>query len=67
MSGADHGGWKAYEYYPSKAAAVVFIILFVVVSLLHSYQLARTRTWFFIPMAIGAWCEYPSGWNYSPD
>ncbi|PKY00602.1 RTA1-domain-containing protein [Aspergillus campestris IBT 28561] len=58
MSGADHGGWKAYEYYPSKAAAVVFIILFLAVSLLHSYQLTRTRTWFFIPMAIGAWFEF---------
>lgn len=57
MADSDsHGGWKAYEYYPSMAAAVIFILLFIVVNLLHTYHLIRTRTWFFIPLVIGGWC-----------
>ncbi|PLB49613.1 RTA1-domain-containing protein [Aspergillus steynii IBT 23096] len=59
MADSDsHGGWKAYEYYPSMAAAVIFILLFIVVDLLHTYHLVRTRTWFFIPLVIGGWFEF---------
>ncbi|KAH8431142.1 uncharacterized protein LDX57_008801 [Aspergillus melleus] len=54
----SHGGWKAYEYYPSMAAAVIFILLFIVVNLLHTYHLIRTRTWFFIPLVLGGWCKF---------
>ncbi|KAK1150027.1 hypothetical protein N8T08_003585 [Aspergillus melleus] len=54
----SHGGWKAYEYYPSMAAAVIFILLFIVVNLLHTYHLIRTRTWFFIPLVLGGWFEF---------
>lgn len=58
-SSSTHGGWKAYEYYPSMAAAVIFIILFVVVTALHTYHLIRTRTWFFIPLVLGGYCTFP--------
>lgn len=50
-------GWVAYEYYPSMAAAVIFVVLFGTVTLLHSFHLFRTRTWFFIPLVIGGYCE----------
>lgn len=56
---SGYEGWTAYEYYPSMAAAVIFIILFGTVTLLHTYHLFRTRTWFFIPMVIGAYCKSP--------
>lgn len=53
---SSHGGWTAYEYYPSMAAAVIFIILFAVATALHTYHLIRTRTWFFIPLVLGGYC-----------
>lgn len=46
-----------YYYHPSTAAAVIFTVLFGLNSLLHLYQLVRTRTWFMIPFAIGAICK----------
>ena len=55
---SSHAGWTAYEYYPSMGAAVVFVICFAIVSLMHTYQLFRTRTWFFIPLMIGGYCKY---------
>ncbi|CAI7640297.1 unnamed protein product [Penicillium palitans] len=50
-------GWIAYDYYPSMGAAVVFIVLFAIVTLMHTFHLFRTRTWFFIPLLIGGYFE----------
>lgn len=47
-----------YEYFPSKAAAVIACLIFVTVTILHTWQLFRTRTWFFIPFVIGGLCMY---------
>ncbi|KAF2036036.1 RTA1-domain-containing protein [Setomelanomma holmii] len=58
---ADNGGevdWKYYRYNPSMAAAVIFIILFFLVSALHLYQTVRTRTWIFIPFVIGGFLQF---------
>ncbi|KAL3478486.1 RTA1 like protein-domain-containing protein [Aspergillus californicus] len=46
-----------YYYTPSAAAAGIFVGLFGVSTLLHFYQLVRTRTWFMIPFAIGGVME----------
>src|SRR5437016_1820069 len=46
-----------YHYNPSIAAAVVFIVLFSITTILHTVQLARNRTWYFIPFLIGGFCE----------
>ncbi|KAJ5681461.1 RTA-like protein [Penicillium maclennaniae] len=54
---SSHDGWIAYQYYPSMGAAVLFIILFAIVTLLHTYHLFRTRTWFFIPLVLGGYFE----------
>jgi hypothetical protein len=45
-----------YRYDPSMAAAVIFIILFFLVSVLHLYQMVRTRTWILTPFVIGGFC-----------
>lgn len=42
-----------YYYSPSSAAAGIFLVLFGLSSLLHFYQLVRTRTWFMIAFLIG--------------
>ncbi|KAJ5951717.1 RTA-like protein [Penicillium vulpinum] len=54
---SSHPRWTAYEYYPSLAAAVVFVVCFAIVTLLHTFHLFRTRTWFFIPLVIGGYFE----------
>ena len=58
---SSFAGWKAYEYYPSMGAAVLFIILFAVVTFMHTFHLFRTRTWFFIPLVIGGYCKTSQG------
>ncbi|KAL4745217.1 hypothetical protein BDW72DRAFT_211653 [Aspergillus terricola var. indicus] len=46
-----------YYYTPSAAAGGIFAGLFGVCTVLHLYQLLRTRTWFMIPFAIGGALE----------
>ncbi|KAJ6007400.1 hypothetical protein N7540_011376 [Penicillium herquei] len=45
--------WVFYYYDPSTAAAAIFIVLFGLSSVMHFYQLLRTRTWFMIPFLVG--------------
>ncbi|KAL1591359.1 hypothetical protein SLS60_012058 [Paraconiothyrium brasiliense] len=49
--------FKLYRYDPFMAAAVIFIILFLVITAIHFYQLIRTRAWFFIPFIIGGFFQ----------
>ncbi|KAJ5153740.1 uncharacterized protein N7500_009179 [Penicillium coprophilum] len=46
-----------YRYDPSMGGAVLFIILFMGTTFYHIFQLFKTRTWFFIPFAIGGLLE----------
>ncbi|USP76459.1 hypothetical protein yc1106_03733 [Curvularia clavata] len=45
--------FKLYRYDPSMAAAFVFIVLFLIATGLHFYQMLRTRTWILIPFVLG--------------
>jgi hypothetical protein len=45
-----------YHYNPSKVAAILFIALFGISTILHIFQLSRKRTWYFIPFVIGGIC-----------
>ncbi|KAK3725102.1 hypothetical protein LTR37_000613 [Vermiconidia calcicola] len=47
-----------YGYEPSLVAAVVFAGIFGALSLLHTYQAARSKTWFFIAFVIGGYFEF---------
>ena len=49
--------FRFYYYEPSMAAAVTFTVLFALATVLHAYQLVRSRTWFMIPFAVGAICK----------
>lgn len=42
-----------YYYQPLMAAAITFIVLFGLATLLHSFQMVKQRTWFMIPFVIG--------------
>jgi len=52
--------FKLYRYDPSMAAAVIFIILFLLATAVHFYQMLRTRTWIFIPFVLGGACKLSS-------
>ncbi|KAL4940671.1 RTA1 like protein-domain-containing protein [Aspergillus oleicola] len=54
----DHSDFKLYRYDPSIGAAVVFIILFIIASGIHTYQAAQTKTWFVIPFVVGGHFEW---------
>jgi hypothetical protein len=45
--------WTFYYYIPSSPAAGIFVGLFGVSTLLHFYQVVRTRSYFMIPFLIG--------------
>lgn len=55
--GGANDDFKKYHYHPSLGAAILFIILFSLVTAAHTWKLFRTRTWFFIPFVIGGFCK----------
>lgn len=57
MAGDTINDWfKYYRYDPSMAAAVTFLVLFLLIVILHFYQLVRTKTWIVIPLLVGGIC-----------
>ncbi|KAH7186143.1 RTA1 like protein-domain-containing protein [Fusarium flagelliforme] len=56
-SNTDVDDFKLYLFKPSLAAAIVFTVLFAVVSARHFQLLFKTRTWSFIPFSIGCLVE----------
>jgi hypothetical protein len=57
MGGIVTGGpFQYYRYTPSIPAAIAFVIFFAVTAGLHTYQLARTRTWILLPLVLGGYC-----------
>lgn len=58
MLEARDGTFSYYHYDPSVAAAILFIVLFLLTTLLHMYQLIRTRTWFLVPFVLGGICKF---------
>jgi len=49
--------FKFYHYDPSLIGAIIFIVVFFATTMLHSYQLFRTRSWFMIPLIVGGFCR----------
>jgi hypothetical protein len=50
-------GFQYYHYVPSKPAAVIFTLLFVLSTVVHTYQMCRTKVWFMVPFVIGGLCK----------
>ena len=57
MELTTRSGFEYYRYNPSLAAAVIFIICFLLTTALHTFQLIRTKTLFFIPFLVGGYCK----------
>ncbi|OJD23099.1 hypothetical protein ACJ73_05550 [Blastomyces percursus] len=50
---ADEEFHDFYKYTPAKAAAIIFIILFLPTTGFHIFQLVKRHVWFFIPVVVG--------------
>lgn len=52
----DPHAWVPYRYHPSQVAAIVFVVLFALTTSLHTLQLIKKKTWYFIPLFVGGLC-----------
>ncbi|ETS78055.1 hypothetical protein PFICI_10117 [Pestalotiopsis fici W106-1] len=50
--------YSFYRYEPSVAAAVIFCLLFLASSLLHFWQMYRTKSWFLGALVGGCFTEF---------
>ncbi|KAH7248225.1 RTA1 like protein-domain-containing protein [Fusarium solani] len=54
MLGSEEGfDFKLYRYTPSLAAAIVSVIVFAVLTILHTWRLHRVRAYYFIAFTVG--------------
>lgn len=52
--------FKLYRYTPSLPAAIVFVIVFTVLSGLHTWKLMKHRAYYFIAFTVGGYCKSTS-------
>ena len=52
------GDFYLWKYVPSMAAAVIFLIFYLVASFMHAWKMWTTRMWFCIPFVIGGFCSF---------
>ncbi|KAF4950573.1 hypothetical protein FSARC_13141 [Fusarium sarcochroum] len=46
-----------YKYDPSLPAAVIFFVAFFISGLFHAWQVAKLKSWYFIPFVVGCAVE----------
>ncbi|KAF2012065.1 RTA1-domain-containing protein [Aaosphaeria arxii CBS 175.79] len=51
------GDFYLWKYVPSMAAAVIFLILFLIASAMHTWKMYRQRMWFCVCFVIGGYLE----------
>jgi hypothetical protein len=54
---------SGYEYLPSEAAAITFIVLFTVSALVHIYQGVRGKYWIVFPTLVTGALVEALGWG----
>lgn len=50
------GDFYLWKYVPSMAAAVIFLIIYLIASFMHAWKMWKTRMWFCTPLVIGGFC-----------
>ncbi|OIW34302.1 RTA1-domain-containing protein [Coniochaeta ligniaria NRRL 30616] len=53
----SHNGYLLWHYIPSIAAAIVFAIIFALLTAVHLWRMIQTRMWFCLPFVIGGFFE----------
>ncbi|KAF4341500.1 Rtm1p [Fusarium beomiforme] len=56
-SSSETFDFKLYRYDPSLPAAVVSVVVFSILSVLHVWRLFRVRAYYFTPFVIGGFCR----------
>lgn len=51
-------GYTFWTYVPSIAAAAIFLVVFIVLTGLHTWSMARSKTWFCIAFTLGGVCTF---------
>ncbi|KAI0891897.1 RTA1 like protein-domain-containing protein [Annulohypoxylon nitens] len=51
------GNFYLWKYVPSMAAAIIFILLFGLCSVAHTWKMFNHRMWFCLPFVIGGYLE----------
>lgn len=49
--------FELYRYTPDLGAAVLFLVLFVLATAYHAYQVIRMRSWYMLVFVVGGVCE----------
>ncbi|KPM37536.1 hypothetical protein AK830_g9016 [Neonectria ditissima] len=52
-----YNGYPLWRYIPSLPAAIVFTVIFALLTIAHCWKLFRHRMWFCIPFAVGGLFE----------
>lgn len=53
---ADEWDFKLYRYTPSLPAAIVGVVVFAILTLLHIWRLKRHRAYYFTAFTVGGLC-----------
>lgn len=56
--GADFN-FQLYRYTPSLAAAVVGVVVFAILTIMHIGRLLKARAFYFTAFTIGGICKWP--------
>ncbi|RSL74306.1 hypothetical protein CEP53_000336 [Fusarium sp. AF-6] len=48
-----HNGYPLWRYIPSLPAAIVFVVIFGILTIGHAWKMFRHRMWFCIPFVVG--------------
>jgi len=48
-----------YRYDPIATPAIIALVLFLLTTIVHLYQLYRTRAWYMTPMIVGGLSKFP--------
>lgn len=51
-------GFYLWHYLPSRAAAAIFLLLFLAATAFHVWKIWKLKTWFCICFAIGGICKF---------
>lgn len=49
--------WAFYRFVPSVPAPIIFAVLFGITTLLHAFQMIKTRTWYLGALLTGGICK----------
>jgi hypothetical protein len=52
------GKFVFYHYDPSLVSAIIFATLFSVTTMIHIYQMSKSRAWYMTTLIVGGICKY---------